>query len=191
MRRFRPPKPRHPFIGGRIQEARHELRLKQWQFARRIGVSKIALSNWELGLTYPNPAEICRLAAVTGKPLTFFLGDVGERRTMLMTLDENAGDDSALGVGVALRIRQAHIGRGKSLEVLAYQLDVGVETVARWESNLSQPTLPELRALAEALEVPVCWLFGEPCREHSHQQRTVGKVVDFPKPSAEKVTQRA
>lgn len=43
-------------------------------------------------------------------------------------------------------------------KALAEHLDVSVQTVSKWCTNFSQPSLPELYAIAEFLEMNVCEL---------------------------------
>jgi putative transcriptional regulator len=43
-------------------------------------------------------------------------------------------------------------------KALAGHLNVSVQTVSKWCTNFSQPSLPELYAIAEFLEMNVCEL---------------------------------
>jgi len=46
-------------------------------------------------------------------------------------------------------------------KALAEHLNVSVQTVSKWCTNFSQPTLPELFAIAEFLEMNVCELLEQ------------------------------
>lgn len=44
-----------------IKERREKLGIKQWEFAKEIGVTPAMLSNYEKGITKPPPARLARI----------------------------------------------------------------------------------------------------------------------------------
>ena len=61
-----------PCIGTRIQQAREELGITQQELAARLGCTQAALSNYELGKRRLYLANLERIAAALGKPLSYF-----------------------------------------------------------------------------------------------------------------------
>ena len=61
-----------PGIGPRIQEAREELGITQQELAARLGCTQAALSNYELGKRRLYLANLEKIAAALGKPLSYF-----------------------------------------------------------------------------------------------------------------------
>lgn len=62
-------------MGDRIASARVEAGLMQGEFAQALGVAANTVSRWETGQRVPNTATLRRIAAATGKPLSYFLAD--------------------------------------------------------------------------------------------------------------------
>lgn len=64
-------------LGNRIRKARHEAGYSSPEkFAVKLGVSVSTLSRWERGIGDPSVVKLARIAALTDKPLEFFLGEV-------------------------------------------------------------------------------------------------------------------
>ena len=53
-------------VGARIQSARRRAGLTQAEFARRIKVAKIHVSQWERGIAHPSPAHLDAIELRTG-----------------------------------------------------------------------------------------------------------------------------
>jgi Zn-dependent peptidase ImmA (M78 family)/DNA-binding XRE family transcriptional regulator len=73
-------------IPGRLREARKAMRLSQEQLGRAVGVTRQAISAYERGDKFPEPAIFERLANVLEQPISFFtaqpaplFGDMGTR----------------------------------------------------------------------------------------------------------------
>ena len=56
------------------------------------------------------------------------------------------------------RLARARILRGYTQKSLATKIQVAQMTIGRWERGLADPTPAHLKALADALDVPVLWL---------------------------------
>jgi transcriptional regulator with XRE-family HTH domain len=61
-----------PGIGPRIQQAREELGITQQELAARLGCTQAALSNYELGKRRLYLANLEKIAAALGRPLSYF-----------------------------------------------------------------------------------------------------------------------
>ena len=81
---------RYEEIGKRIQKAREEAGISQWELSSRLGVTQAALSNYELGKRRLNLVTLERLAEELARPLGYFLED-SEPET---TIDEERLDES-------------------------------------------------------------------------------------------------
>lgn len=94
-------------IGQRIKIIRKELGLKQSEFAKVIGATSSAVSNWEQGLNSPNNERLKAIAEVSGKSVGYIVnGNISEddvKKIFLNTLDlyiehgvSNQGDKKML-----------------------------------------------------------------------------------------------
>ncbi len=76
-------------VGERIRAARIKLGLSQVELAKRVGVSRGAIYQWEKDLTHIRPQKIPRLAAVLGfsspSALSPFGGGTASPRTRRLT----------------------------------------------------------------------------------------------------------
>jgi transcriptional regulator with XRE-family HTH domain len=62
--------PLKPF-GERVREARKAQAVTRSELAERVGVSKTAVRNWEMGSTRPKPGKLAKIASVLGVSETF------------------------------------------------------------------------------------------------------------------------
>lgn len=60
-------------IGQKIIDVRKTAGYNQTEFAKRIGVAKQTLSNWEHGRNLPDIITLCEIAAVCGLSLDAFV----------------------------------------------------------------------------------------------------------------------
>jgi transcriptional regulator with XRE-family HTH domain len=75
-----------------------------------------------------------------------------------------AGTQSRLSKGepnVAARIREARALTGLSQVALAKELGRGERTVQAWERGERTPRLRQLQPLAEKVDRPVAWFYGD------------------------------
>lgn len=66
-------------LGARIRAARTAKGWKQKHLAAQVEVEPITVSRWERGATSPDLEVISQVAEVTGKPLSYFIGDENEQ----------------------------------------------------------------------------------------------------------------
>jgi DNA-binding transcriptional regulator YiaG len=64
--------------GKKIREARLQLDLNPADFAELLGVSDRTIRNWEGGHTGIRSARLHKIAAMVGKPVTYFTGESWE-----------------------------------------------------------------------------------------------------------------
>ena len=67
-------------IGERIQTLRGQRRLSQEQLAERVGVSRQAVSKWELNTALPDTDKLIPLARALGVSIDELLGNVPETK---------------------------------------------------------------------------------------------------------------
>ena len=60
-------------IGKKIMEVRIKVGYNQTEFAKRIGVAKQTLSNWEHGRNMPDIITLCDIASICGLSLDSFI----------------------------------------------------------------------------------------------------------------------
>ena len=61
------------FLGSRIHSSRQALGLSEAQLARRIGVKRDTLVNWENGKTAPRANRLAEIAGILNVPLMWLL----------------------------------------------------------------------------------------------------------------------
>jgi transcriptional regulator with XRE-family HTH domain len=79
-------------VAARIREARRALALTQDELARRVGVSRSAVAQWETDRTGQVRANLARVAAVLGVSIGYLI--TGDSEAGLMTVE--TADERAL-----------------------------------------------------------------------------------------------
>ena len=74
-------------LGERIRLARQQAGLTQKQLGVQIGVSAVAISDWERGVTQPTAILLWQVGNTVGRSAAFFLNDLAPER-------EYSGEDS-------------------------------------------------------------------------------------------------
>ncbi len=83
--------PERTTIGGRIEAARHQLGFSVNQLARRIGVQRKTLENWENDRSEPRVDKLMKLAGVVQMPMIWLLtGDRPQAQEYAPVLPETA-----------------------------------------------------------------------------------------------------
>ncbi len=67
-------------LGARIRLARRQAGLTQKELGIQIGVSSVAISDWERGLTQPTAILLWQVGNAVGQPAAFFLKDLAPER---------------------------------------------------------------------------------------------------------------
>ncbi len=74
-------------LGARIRLARRQAGLTQKELGIQIGVSSVAISDWERGVTQPTAIVLWQVGNAVGQPAAFFFKDLAPER-------EYSGEDS-------------------------------------------------------------------------------------------------
>ena len=74
-------------LGARIRLARRQAGLTQKELGIEIGVSSVAISDWERGVTQPTAILLWQVGNTVGQPTAFFLKDLAPER-------EYSGEDA-------------------------------------------------------------------------------------------------
>lgn len=75
---------------------------------------------------------------------------------------EDDGAATAVGILVGGQIRDLRKAKGLTIAALADRIDRSVGYVSQIERNLSELSIPDLKRIAEALEVQISWFFHSP-----------------------------
>ncbi len=91
-------------LGERIANARNAKNLSQPQLARRLGVKKQTIENWELDKLSPRANQLDRLAGVLNVPIVWLLGGAANpsANDLVPDLEETAELESKIAKASAL-----------------------------------------------------------------------------------------
>ena len=130
-------------IGGKIAELRKELELSQEEMAKKIGISRSALSLYEIDRREPDLETVKKIASLFGVTTDYLLGLVKGGNTML-----------------GKRINELRRASGMTQEELGKKLGVVKSTISLWESDSSEPNHAATIALAKLFGVTTDYLLG-------------------------------
>jgi transcriptional regulator with XRE-family HTH domain len=136
-------------FGERIAEQRKKLGLNQEELAGKIGVSRSALSLYEIDRREPDLETVKKIASLFGVTTDYLLGLTEGEDTM--GTEENT-NEIMQRVGRNLRT----LRESKSIftqQQLAERLGVGASTVGMWEQGRREPDLDTLARIAQFFEV--------------------------------------
>ena len=86
---------------------------------------------------------------------------------------EENGDGRAEGILVGGQIRDLRKAKGLTIAELADNIDRSVGYVSQIERNLSELTIPDLKRIAEALEVQISWFFHSSAAVPAEERRYI------------------
>lgn len=129
-------------IGGKIAELRKEQGLNQKELAKKIGVSRSALSLYEIDRREPDLETVKKIASLFGVTTDYLLG-AEEGNTM-----------------IGKRINELRKSSGMTQEELGKKLGVIKQTVSSWENDSSEPNHAATIALAKLFGVTTDYLLG-------------------------------
>lgn len=121
-------------IGKRINELRKELELSQEELAKKIGVSRSALSLYEIDRREPDLETVKKIASLFGVTTDYLLGAEGDA----MGTEEKINE---IAQRVGRNIRSIREQAGLSQDEFAEGFSVKQPTVANWETGKRQPDL--------------------------------------------------
>lgn len=131
-------------IGGKIAELRKEQGLNQKELAKKIGVSRSALSLYEIDRTEPDLETVKKIASLFGVTTDYLLGAEGDA----MGTEENT-NEVAKRIGRNLKV----LRESTTQRELAPLLGVTPSAVGMWESGRREPDIETLVHIAKLFEV--------------------------------------
>lgn len=129
-------------IGGKIAELRKKLGLNQEELAKKIGVSRSALSLYEIDRREPDLETVKKIASLFGVTTDYLLGAEGDTMGTEETINE-------ITQRVGRNIRSIREHAGLSQDEFAEGFSVKQPTVANWETGKRQPDLNMLIQIAQ------------------------------------------
>ncbi|MBI4659541.1 MAG: helix-turn-helix transcriptional regulator [Verrucomicrobia bacterium] len=131
------PVPQEPkTIGEHLRRRRAQLRLHQSQAARRLGISTVTLSRWELDKVYPTWGHHSKIIEYLGYDI-FKL--TGLRDPYRNEPEGVANLLKAAGEEIGAQIRQRRLELRMTVVELARHLQVSARTLRDWENGLHRP----------------------------------------------------
>lgn len=131
-------------IGGKIAELRKEQGLNQKELAKKIGVSRSALSLYEIDRREPDLETVKKIASLFGVTTDYLLGAEGDA----MGTEENT-NEVAKRIGRNLKV----LRESTTQRELAPLLGVTPSAVGMWESGRREPDIETLVHIAKLFEV--------------------------------------
>lgn len=129
-------------FGERIAEQRKKLGLNQEELAGKIGVSRSALSLYEIDRRKPDLETVKKIASLFGVTTDYLLGAEGDT----MGTEEKINE---IAQRVGRNIRSIREQAGLSQDEFAEGFSVKQPTVANWEIGKRQPDLNMLIQIAQ------------------------------------------
>jgi transcriptional regulator with XRE-family HTH domain len=104
--------------GKSIKTALLDANLTQKELAIKLGVKEQQITNWINGLRNPKPLNLKKIAAATGKPLSYFLSGDGDAAIGDITGDNNIGHNNkgAVNYNNLLSYRDLLVKRLEAIE---------------------------------------------------------------------------
>ena len=170
-------------LGKLIQEARSKADQSISECAQFLGVPDATFEAYEAGDLSPSLPELELLAYVFQLPLEFFWGESEISRSSEQPTAVNfARLNSIRQRMIGAKLRKARLEAGYSLEDLASEVDVSLETLENYELGLSSVPFPALAMLGEALKQPVKYFEDQhgPVGMWSAQQRALTDFKELP-----------
>lgn len=128
-------------IGGKIAELRKEQGLNQEELARKIGVSRSALSLYEIDRREPDLETVKKIASLFGVTTDYLLGAEGDTMGTEETTNE-------ITQRVGRNIRSIREQAGLSQDEFAEGFGVSAGAVGMWETGRREPDINMLIQIA-------------------------------------------
>ena len=147
-------------FGERIAEQRKKLGLSQEELARKIGVSRSALSLYEIDRREPDLETVKKIASLFGVTTDYLLGLAKGGNTML-----------------GKRINELRRASGMTQEELGKKLGVIKQTVSSWEKGISEVRNDTLITLSRLFGVTTDYLLGLEGRDSMETNEKSNEIV--------------
>lgn len=133
-------------VGKRIKNIRSELKMDQAKFAKCVGATVSALSNWENGRNKPNYIKALEIAK---------LGNI--------TVEELLEEQAIVKANLGEKIRGIRLNLGLTTEQFSEKIGVSCSkgTVSKWENGIYLPNPERLKQIADLANITVSELLNE------------------------------
>ena len=122
----------------------------QQDMADFLGVSRPTYTKWELGGREPDFETLKKLAAYFGTTTSYIIGEID---------DPIPPNKNKSGINLE-KLRELREATGKTQDDIALYLNVGRNTVSRYESGEREPDLQTIKKLADYFNVTTDYLLG-------------------------------
>ena len=156
-------------LGQRLKQARVEAGLTQKESGQAIGVDPNTIYSYETDRVNPSGPAIRALALTYGRPYAWFFGVEPGDESDLHDVDR-----------LAMRLREARLQSGLSVESVANALATSRTTIQRYEAGLRDPSWSTLDELATVYNKPVEWFFGKEEKPQVHAEHLDAEAPDSP-----------
>jgi transcriptional regulator with XRE-family HTH domain len=163
-------------IGERIRIARKLKGLTQSDLARRLGVTKQTISQYEKGQIKVPEYQLKKIGEILEKPLEyFFSAELKVPGIKEKLLDKNL--ESKINIGE--KIRKARLEKNISQNELTKLINAGKLTISQYERGKSTPNLFILLKIAKALGKPISYFFEE--EEDTERDELINMIISLSK----------
>lgn len=142
----------------RVRELRQSWQLTQIELSKAIGVTQLAISNWEQGKHSISVENLEKLSLYFGVSIPYILG-ITKKKGVNNNSVKKVYDLSDL---VRFQLRLTELRRDKALTKaeLGKKLGTSEETISNWESGRSEPPILILLRLSDFYQVSLPYLLG-------------------------------
>lgn len=145
------------YAGNKIKELRKREKITQDELAKKIGIGKSAISNYESGYRMPKQDLLFKLANVFNESVDiFFPNFINEPISEILSLDKK----------IAANIKEIRTQNQLSKKSVAYKLGISIKELTLYEEQQKPFTINVVFNFAEALNVTFEDLFPTTTTEH-------------------------
>ena len=145
------------YAGNKIKELRKREKITQDELAKKIGIGKSAISNYESGYRMPKQDLLFKLANVFNESVDiFFPNFINEPISEILSLDKK----------IAANIKEIRTQNQLSKKSVAYKLGISIKELTLYEEQQKPFTINVVFNFAEALNVTFDDLFPTTTTEH-------------------------
>ena len=142
-------------FGKILKELRIEKGYTQMKLASKLGISRSAVSMWEIGESEPDSAVLCKIAELFDVSTDYLLG-VSKQISYKNVSKTNMIKTFAFGD----RLKYLRKEYGLSQKALADKVFVSQQTVAKWETNKTTPNPETIILITNVLGITSDYLLG-------------------------------
>jgi len=162
-------------IGERIRIARKLKGLTQSDLARRLGVTKQTISQYEKGQIKVPEYQLKKIGEILEKPLEYFFSASLENSKKI--LSKNIDEIKKINLGK--KIKMARLEKNISRRELAKKLNISYSTLNSYELSVNEPSFTMLLKIAKALGKPISYFFEE--EDDSERDELINMIISLSK----------